>query len=81
MEVKLDTRSALLKALKQAKHVYIQPRFGTSETWIRISKKETLMLLICLGTWINPVTPEALEMYSGVFGTLSPNGNGDLYLG
>lgn len=78
MNEKLDSRSALLRALKQAKEVYVQPKFGSSETWLRVSKKEALMLLSCLGTRDNPTTPEGHEMYSDTFGSVL---NECLYIG
>jgi len=64
----LTTVDALQCALNVAKVVYIQARFGTSERWIRITKKEAQILVSNLE---REATPKEAEMYSNVFGTLN----------
>jgi hypothetical protein len=62
------------KAVKKAKSVFIQPRFGASERWVKVSKVEALDLLQDISG-----SPEENEMYAGLFGSLSRHG--ELYLG
>ena len=64
----LTTVQSLQCALNVAKTVYIQPRFGCSERWIKISKKEAQMLVSNLEL---TMTPKDAEMYTDVFGTLN----------
>ncbi len=79
MSETLNNRASLLRALKQVKEVYIQPRFGLNEVWLRITKKEAmLMISSTLGTKNNPISPEEHEMYTHTFGTVL---NKCLYLG
>jgi hypothetical protein len=63
-------------AIRKAKVVKIQPRYGLSEAWIEISKKVALEFVV---NGIGPdESPEEAEMYGGVFGSLD---EGVLYLG
>lgn len=64
----LTTVQSLQCALNVAKTVYIQPRFGCSERWIKISKKEAQILVSNLE---QDATPQNAEMYTNVFGTLN----------
>jgi len=62
-------------AIKKAKVVLVQPRFGLSEEWVEISKKSALAFAAKIGP---EESPEEAGMYGGVFGSLS---EGVLYLG
>lgn len=65
-----------LKAcIRRARVILIQPRFGNSETWVKISKREADELV---RGFKQGETPEHHEMYSGSFGELR---DGVLYLG
>lgn len=78
MEIK--TKTDLAKALKTAKAIYIQVRFGCSEDWIRITKREaTTFVENNMGTDADNPTPEDCSMYAGYFGII--NENCELYLG
>lgn len=44
-ELRTQTFQELRAAIKRAKHVYIQARFGSSERWLRITKREALFLV------------------------------------
>jgi hypothetical protein len=72
----ISTVPELKRALRQAREVVVLPRFGCSETWVRISKADAAVLVGKLGG--KDTTPEQAEMYSGDFGLLD---NGTLYLG
>lgn len=71
----LSTIEALLGAIKYAKVVYIQPRFGTSEAWIRISKAEARFLAKALP---ENATPGVCEFTANQFGHMIED---ELYLG
>lgn len=73
MEIK--TKDQLRDAIGSCREVRVLPRFGTSETWIRIFKLDALELLKSIE---DGSTPEDCGMYSGMFGELE---NGILYLG
>jgi hypothetical protein len=70
------TVKQLKAAIKAASEIVIQPRFGASEHWVKISKAEAKALAANLGP--NTTTPEEAEMYSGSFGLLD---GATLYLG
>lgn len=65
--IEIRTIPELRAALKIAKAVYVQPRFGTVETWLKVSKSEARTLLLGLTKW---ETPETMEMPAEIFGTL-----------
>lgn len=75
MQIDIDTIEQLQRAIKLAKHIRIQVRFGVSERWVKITKAQALELLEDIGN----ATPRELEMYSGTFGALDKYGT--LYLG
>jgi len=72
----ITTVASLRCAVKMAKAIYILPRFGTSELWLKITKAEASKLIAC---YADSDTPEHCEMFAGTFGTMT-NG-GTLYLG
>ena len=62
-------------AVRDAKRVFVQPRFGASETYVRVSKVDALYLVRGMkGT----TTAQELELYAGSFGTLEGD---DLFVG
>ena len=75
MTTQIETVKALKAAIKTATMILIQPRFGCSEAWVKITKAEAKALTANLPAG---ATPEEFEMYSGDFGTLSGT---TLYLG
>lgn len=69
------TVKGLRAAARHARVFMIQPRFGNSERWIKITKTAALDLIADLGA---TDTPTSHEMYTSQFGDL----DGDtLYLG
>jgi hypothetical protein len=56
----------LRRTIKQAKTVYIRPRFGVTEDWITITKKVALELVQNMP---DDTTPQHHEMYCDRFGT------------
>lgn len=71
----IKTVKGLRYAIRKCDAVYIQPRFGCSESYVRISKTEANRLADSLSN----CTPEQVEMYSGSFGHVDESN--DLYLG
>lgn len=69
----LKTIKETRAAIKAARVVYVEPRFGTSETWVRISKADALFILRGMTG-----TPHANEMYTDRFGSVQ---DGAVYLG
>lgn len=67
MATDLMTIPETRKAIRKAREVLMQPRFGSSEAWVRISKVEALDLL---SNYKDDATPEHCEMYGGRFGEL-----------
>jgi hypothetical protein len=64
-------------AIRKAKVVMIQPRFGLSEAHVEISKKVALEFV---SSMVKPgESPEEAGMYGGVYGSLYESG--ELYLG
>jgi len=54
-------------AVRKAKAVFIQARFGVSEKWLRVSKETAFDLLDS----IDPNdTPKDMEMFAGSFGEM-----------
>jgi hypothetical protein len=72
--ITITTVPGLRCAIAEAFIVLIQPRFGTSETWLRITKAEARVLAQSVGN----AAPDQVEMPSGHFGELRL---GALYLG
>jgi hypothetical protein len=72
--IELYTTDAVMIAIGQAKTVFVQVRFGTSERWVKISKIEARELIESVAG----LTTEQAEMYGGTFGTWSGR---HLYLG
>lgn len=75
MQIDIDTIEQLHRAIKTAKCIRIQVRFGFSERWLKITKVQALELIEDMGN----STPREAEMYSGTFGALDKYGT--LYLG
>lgn len=73
--MRITTWSQLRDAIGSCREVQVMPRFGVSETWIRVLKLDALRLLASID---KDATPEDCGMYSGAFGQLE---NGILYLG
>jgi hypothetical protein len=71
----ITTIPSLKCAIKNARRIRVQPKFGTNEKWIRISKVEALELI---EGYADDATPTWHEMYGGIFGTMI---NGVLYMG
>jgi hypothetical protein len=61
----------LRAAIKNAKEVLIGVRFGVSEKYLKISKKEAYYLLENID---QDSSPRDFEMYSGVFGEMDSKG-------
>ena len=78
-----NLKAAILKADK----VYCQPRFGSVEDWIKISKKEALEYvdgLVASVSGSEEATPDHFEMFAGSFGTIEVDdrtGKKSVYLG
>lgn len=71
----------LRKFIKEASLIVGMLRFGTIEKWIKISKKEALILIQGIP---DTATPEECEMFGGNFGSLEiddKTGKMTLYLG
>jgi hypothetical protein len=62
----ITTVTEFRKAVRKAREVLAQVRFGTSERWVRISKADALTLVAGMA---RDTTPEDAELYSGIFGT------------
>ena len=75
--MELRTKKELLAAIKVAKEIFISPRFGCSEMWIKISKNEAKVLAQNLGDY---TTPDDMEMGVDYFGYSNDQGK-FLYLG
>lgn len=56
-------------AIRKAPGVYVQPRFGTSENWVRIAKRDALTLLSHCDE-----DPDRAEMSTGCFGSIEADG-------
>lgn len=67
----------LRKFIKEADVVLGVLRFGASESWIKISKKEALFLV---RDYADTDTPEELEMFGGSFGSLEIETDGTMTL-
>jgi hypothetical protein len=61
----LMTIAATKLAIDNAKVVYIQARFGVSEYWLKITKREAYSLL---DTFDPKITPKHAEMPTSCFG-------------
>ena len=72
----LTTIPSLRLALKMAKEVYMQPRFGASEQWLKVSKQEVGVLLINMA---DDTTPKDVGMSADIFGSMT--NSRILYLG
>ena len=75
MREELMTVKELRAAIKAAKIVLAVPRFGVSESWVKLTKADALGLVKGAK---GAATPEEFSMYAGKFGTLT---EGTLYLG
>jgi hypothetical protein len=72
----ITTRKDLDAAIRKARMILVQPRFGVVERWTAITKAEARNFIAA----IQPDdTPANLEMFGGQFGELADNGT--LYLG
>lgn len=72
----ITTLKRLRSAIREAKEVYVQPRFGSSERWSRVSKTEVMALIKGM---TDAHTPQFYEMPTGLYGTLEADGS--LYVG
>lgn len=77
-QVELTTVRSLKCAIRIAKTIMVQVRFGCSERWTKLSKLEALGLVSGIGS--DDTTPEHFEMFTGVFGTYDTSSK-TLYLG
>jgi hypothetical protein len=73
----LTTKRDLFIFIKTCHQVMIQVRFGVSERWVKISKREAMDLANNLS---DDATATDCEMYSGTFGQYDFK-SGNLYLG
>lgn len=67
-EIELETIPQLRKAIRGARLVMVQLRFGTDEQWVKISKREALDFI---EGYADHVSPRDLEMFGNSFGSLS----------
>jgi len=72
----LTTKRDLFIFIKTCHQVMIQVRFGVSERWVKISKREAMDL----ANDLPDNTATYCEMYSGTFGQYDFK-SGNLYLG
>ena len=71
----LSTVAEYRRAVRDAKRVFTQPRFGVSECYVRTSKADALYLVRGMkGT----TTARELELYAESFGTFEGD---DLFVG
>lgn len=75
---KITTVRELRNAIREANDVLIQARFGVSERWLKITKREAMTLFDDLTYGDEDATPDGFEMFTGTFGELR---DGTLYLG
>jgi hypothetical protein len=62
----INTVPQLKQAVKLAKRVFVQPKFGVSENWVQISKREANDFVSKME---DDTTPHRFEMYADTFGT------------
>jgi hypothetical protein len=74
--VTIETVGHLRAAIKRAKRICVQARFGTSESWIKISKVQALELIEGAN---DRQRASDFEMPTGDFGMIDQFGT--LYLG
>jgi len=75
--IDIKTVTQLKFCVSMAKSIYVQPRFGTSEAWVKITKAEAKAFV---EPYVHGQTPEDCEMYTDIFGTYQV-GSKTLYLG
>jgi hypothetical protein len=75
MAIQLKTKPALKAAIKTARAIKAQIRFGCSERWVQITKTQAYDLIADIDA---KTTPDQMEMFSGQFGELD---GATLYLG
>ncbi len=66
----LLTIRATRQAIRSAKTVLMQPKFGLSEEWVKISKQEALKFL---APFKHDETPENAGMFANIFGSVDGN--------
>ena len=71
MAKEIETVKELRAAVKQAKEILVGVRFGVSEKYVKISKKEAMYLI---GDISADVSPRDFEMYGGVFAEIDAEG-------
>lgn len=64
----ITTIPELKKAIRRAKVILVQPRFGVSEKWIKITKNEATYIVSDIN---DSATPEQHEMYGATFATMT----------
>jgi hypothetical protein len=73
----LKSAKELKAAIRKAKLVLIQPRFGCTEQWVEISKKSAAAFV---ASAVGPEdSPESMGLFGSMFGSLEESG--ELYLG
>jgi hypothetical protein len=90
-QIHIMTLNNLKAAILKADKVYCQPRFGSVEDWIKISKKEALAFVDGLIASVSGLedggseaTPDHFEMFAGMFGSIEVDdrtGKKSVYLG
>lgn len=73
--IEIKNGKELRAAVRRAKIILIQPRLGTNEIWVKISKKEATLFIKDIG---DTETPRDFEMGTDSFGDIE---NGTLHLG
>lgn len=76
MGTEIKTVKETRKAIRECAEVLVQPRFGNSESWVKMRKADAMDLLRGLKS---NQTPNDAEMYSDMFAELMDDGV--LYLG
>lgn len=71
MAEEIVTIKRLKQAIRTTRNIYVQPRFGTSERWIRVSKKDALELIDGM---TDDKKPYDYEMTGDIYGTLEDDG-------
>lgn len=72
----IKTVKDLRKSIREAKMVLVQPRFGLSEAYVKISKREAVAMMDGL---TDDMTPDSLGMATDSFASV--NEIGELYIG
>ena len=64
----IKDKATLLKAIRKAKFVFVQPRFGCVESWVKVSKVEARVFVN--NTIFEDSTPEDMNLGVDYFAEL-----------